>query len=72
MVEVNVAKPPPACPDCGSMEVIAYGTPALSAYTQKEFPVIQHGSHSAQRLGNFCPACKQFTLVFQPPDLLFD
>lgn len=72
LVEVNVSHSPATCPTCNGSEVIAYGTKSLAKYPTNEINSIQHFSYAAQRAGNMCPQCKEFNLIFEHPDILFD
>ena len=71
-VEVNVAQTPTTCPKCKGSEVIAYGTNSLAKYPTREIDSIQHFSYAAQRVGNLCPHCKEFNLIFEHADILID
>jgi hypothetical protein len=72
LVDANVAKKPVYCPECQSTDITAYGTETLANYTQSGNSTIQHFLYRAQHNGNFCPHCKEFTLIFEAASVLFD
>lgn len=72
MVEVNVCKTPLECPSCKSSSILPYGHKKISKYKKKETLVLQLWENSAQMDGNLCPRCKEYTLKFEHPEILFD
>jgi hypothetical protein len=72
LVEVNVCKTPLECPSCKSSSILPYGHKKISKYKKKETLVLQLWENSAQMDGNLCPRCKEYTLKFEHPEILFD
>jgi hypothetical protein len=73
IVDVNTASKHITCPKCNSQNVVAYGRDDLAKMVNREIiPSIQSFDYRAYRYGNFCPKCKEFTLEFEPPSILFD
>ena len=71
LVDVNVARPERSCPTCNSVEIVQYGKPPVSL-THPEIGGVQWGEYCAPLMGNLCPKCSKFTMVFTAPNLLFD
>jgi hypothetical protein len=72
LVEVNVCKTPLECPSCKSSSILPYGHKKISKYKKKETLVLQLWENSAQMDGNLCPRCKEYTLKFEHPEIVFD
>lgn len=73
IVDVNTALHEINCPKCLSSDINAYGTNELQKKTDNHIiPSIQSFNHSAYKYGNFCPSCKEFTLVIEYPEIYFD
>jgi hypothetical protein len=74
LVSVNVHAEKIACPQCDSSDINQYGLPPISLgkLSEKDYPVVQCFRYGAYSTGNLCPACKQMTLVFEPPGAIFD
>jgi predicted RNA-binding Zn-ribbon protein involved in translation (DUF1610 family) len=71
VVEVNLARKPVRCPDCGSKDVTPYGDSApIGADGFDE--VARWGELRLKDIAYDCPACKQMTLRFSPSGLLWD
>ncbi len=71
LVDVNVQAKPIACPSCQSTAVIAYGQEPISLPSDERAGV-DWGGYCAPRTGNLCPKCKQMTLEFESPSIMFD
>ena len=52
------------CPNCGSKEVIPYGSPPASKDQDCEYPYEQAWDYQACKSGHLCPRCKNYSLEF--------
>ena len=73
LVEVNTVANDICCSQCGAKDVVAYGHKSISnTGDQETVTAIEWGENRANRNGNLCPACKNFTLTFGTPEVFVD